>query len=61
MADWVAAYLNAHPAATAKELGTAIPQLDSTLEGNAIGQAQHVFVVAAQRYENRNTAYCDAI
>jgi hypothetical protein len=51
MADWAAAYLNAHPAATAKDVEAAVPQLDATLEGSVIELSPHVFVVAAQGYE----------
>jgi hypothetical protein len=51
MADWVAAYLNAHPAATAKEVEAAVPQLDANLGGSAIELSPHVFVVAAQSDE----------
>ena len=51
MADWVAAYLNAHPAATAKEVEAAVPQLDANLDGSVIELSPHTFVVAAQRHE----------
>jgi len=49
MADWAAAYLNGHPAATAKEVEAAIPLLDPTLERSAIQLSPHTFVVAANR------------
>jgi hypothetical protein len=51
MADWVAAYLNTHPAAAAKEVEAAIPQLDASLRGSAIELSPHTFVVAANRVE----------
>jgi GNAT superfamily N-acetyltransferase len=51
IADWVAAHLNSHPAATAKEVEAAIPQLDATLEGSVIELSPHTFVVAANRVE----------
>jgi hypothetical protein len=47
----VVAYLNGHPAATAKEVEAAVPQLDATLEGSVIELSAHVFVVAAQTDE----------
>jgi hypothetical protein len=51
MADWVAAYLNAHPAATAKEVEAAIPQLDASLRGSAAELSPQTFVVAVDRAE----------
>jgi hypothetical protein len=51
IADWVAAYLNAHPAATAREVDAAIHDLDADLYHSAIELSPHTFVVAANRVE----------
>jgi hypothetical protein len=51
IADWVAAYLNSHQAASAKELETAIHQLDGDLCHSVIELRPHTFVVAVNRVE----------
>jgi hypothetical protein len=51
LGDWVAAYLNRHPAASAKEVDAAIRQLDAGLEDSVIELRPHTFVVAANRIE----------
>jgi len=51
MADWVAAYLNGHPAATAKEVEAAIHELDADLNHSVIELSPHTYVVAANRVE----------
>jgi hypothetical protein len=51
MADWLAAYLNGQPTATAKEVEAAIPQLGADPDGSVIELSPHTFVVAASRGE----------
>jgi hypothetical protein len=43
LADWVAAYLNAHPAAAAKEVEAAIHDLDADLDHSVIELSPHTF------------------